>query len=141
MLYPRYRTRWLQLGLFSFLSMTNAMLWITFAPIAGTSHVSKSVCRHHDMEGSDLMASFYGVNTFAINCFSLNYMVLYLLLGFWAAQIIEQRSLRSGLLVGASLNALGALVRTFPWPFVTGHHQGATGFAFAMGGQTLASGK
>ena len=46
----RYGRRWFQLVLFCLVSMSNAMLWITFSPV------------------SNLAATFYGVNSLAINC-------------------------------------------------------------------------
>lgn len=49
-IFVRYKARWIQLVLFCLISMSNALLWITFAPIA------------------NIATTFYSVDPLAINC-------------------------------------------------------------------------
>jgi FLVCR family feline leukemia virus subgroup C receptor-related protein len=71
-----YRKRWLMLGLFSALSFTNALQWITFAPI------------------SDVIIKYYGVSSFAVNAMSLVFMIVYIPFIAPASWIIDSKSLQ-----------------------------------------------
>ena len=57
-----YPSRWFQLALFSFVSFSNALCWITFAPI------------------SILVENYYGVTSFEVIFQSLVYMGVYIVL-------------------------------------------------------------
>jgi len=108
-----YGERWFQLALFCVLSMSNALLWITFAPIS-----------NHAQE-------FYGVSTIAINMMSVVFMIAYIPVVFPASYFLDVKGLRFGLLLGSGGNLLGSLLR------ITGtkHPQ----FFLVATGQTLAA--
>jgi len=55
-----YGSRWLMLALFCAATMTNAIIWITFAPISAQASV------------------FFDASTFAVNGLSMVFMVMYL---------------------------------------------------------------
>jgi len=91
---PRlYKRRWIMLGLFSSLSMTNAMLWITYSPI------------------TDLVTAYFGVSNFIVNFLSLMYMIVYIIFVVPASFLLDLVGLRSGVLCGTFLNTLGAWIR------------------------------
>ena len=87
-LYPR---RWAVLVLFSLLSFSNAMLWITFSPI------------------SSIVGDWYDQSDFMVNCLSMVYMAIYIPLVFASSWVFDrQGGLRIGTILGALLNAAGA---------------------------------
>lgn len=89
-LYPR---RWLMLALFSLLSLSNALAWISFAPIS-----------YHTAE-------FYRIREHWVSGLAMVYMLAYIggvWVGAWA---IEKNGLRFGVVAGSILNMGGALIR------------------------------
>jgi FLVCR family feline leukemia virus subgroup C receptor-related protein len=88
-----YRYRWVITALFNILTFTNAAQWITFSPLSSTLELR------------------YGVSTQAINWLSMIYMIIYIPFVFVSSWFISRFGLRYGILAGALLNALGALVR------------------------------
>ena len=91
--YRVYPLRWLVLFTFALLTITNALLWICFAPI------------------QDLAAAYYSVSNTWINMLSVAFMALYLpgyFLAFWA---MSKHGLRWGLCLAALLQTLGAIFR------------------------------
>lgn len=92
--YKVYSSRWLMLGLFCVLNMSNAVLWVTFAPITDIS--------------SDY---FGGASTTSINMLALIFQIVYApgtLVGVLAT---KKYGLRDTLIFGGVLNTLGALIR------------------------------
>jgi FLVCR family MFS transporter 7 len=59
-IYTIYPSRWTMLGLFCFLSMTNAMMWITFAPIS-----------------DDVSTYLGGMSTTSVNMLSITFQIMY----------------------------------------------------------------
>lgn len=100
------------------LNVSNALIWLSFAPVA------------------DLTAKYYNKSPDDINWLSIVYLLSYLLFGLVAVWILDVLGLRTGILLGAWLNALGAAVRMLSgFDFVPQD----TKFIVVMGGQTLAS--
>jgi MFS family permease len=91
--YTLYYKRWLILAIFSLLSLSNAMVWITFSPIA-------SLAEKH-----------FSVNIQWINACSLVYMIIYIPGSPIAGFLLDFLGMRIGVSIGALLNALGAWVR------------------------------
>mmetsp|Transcript_3494 Transcript_3494/g.4814 ORF Transcript_3494/g.4814 Transcript_3494/m.4814 type:complete len:444 (+) Transcript_3494:1752-3083(+) len=112
-----YKTRWLMLFLFCMLSFSNAILWITYAPIAS------------------LVMDRYNVGAFAVNSLSLIFMILYIPFVFVASWIIDSKfgGLRVGVISGSVLNVLGAWIR------VAGYQPNELGFAINFVGQSIAA--
>jgi MFS family permease len=108
-----YKRRWGMLLLFSFLSLTNAMLWITYSPI------SRFVLEH------------YNIGVFALNSLSFVYMVVYIPVMYLASWVVDVRGMRLGLIIGALLNCIGAWVRYIG--------KDADKFYLAVTGQTIAA--
>jgi hypothetical protein len=73
-----YIRRWIILLLFSLVSMMNACTWITFSPFASKA------------------AAFYGVNSLAIDMFSLCFMIVYIPCIFLSSYLIAKYGLRFG---------------------------------------------
>ncbi|KAL9983577.1 hypothetical protein ACROYT_G005772 [Oculina patagonica] len=116
--YRLYGRRWYMLLVLFVLNASNAMLWLSFAPIA------------------DRSASYYGKSLDAINWLSIVYLLCFLLFGLVAVWILDVLGLRTGVLLGAWLNAIGAAVRMLSgFSFVPQD----TKFIVAMIGQTLAA--
>ena len=55
-----YKRRWAMILIFSLVTMSNALLWITYGPIAF------------------LVSKLYDVNLFAVNLLSLVYLIVYI---------------------------------------------------------------
>lgn len=100
------------------LNASNAMLWLSFAPVA------------------DYTASYYKKSVDAINWLSIVYLICYLLFGLVTIWILDVLGLRTGILLGAWLNAVGAVVRMLSgFHFVPENCK----FIVVMIGQTLAA--
>jgi MFS transporter, FLVCR family, MFS-domain-containing protein 7 len=88
-----YGKRWHMLAIFCAQTMVNAVLWISFAPIAS------------------LTGDFYGVSTGAVNMASLVFMILYLPGTMFASAYIERHGMRRGIVAAAALNGLSGVMR------------------------------
>ena len=88
-----YGKRWHMLAIFCAQTMVNAVLWISFAPIAS------------------LTGAFYGVSTGAVNMASLVFMILYLPGTMFASAYIERHGMRRGIVAAAALNGLSGVMR------------------------------
>ncbi|XP_029196723.2 solute carrier family 49 member A3-like [Acropora millepora] len=91
--YRLYGWRWYVLLVLFVLNVSNAMLWLSFAPIA------------------DLSALYYKQSLDAINWLSIVFLICYLLFGLPTMWILDVLGLRTGILLGAWLNGIGAVVR------------------------------
>ena len=67
-------------ALFCFLSFSNGMQWVTFAPIATR------------------FKEVYKLSTFKVNLFSMIYMIVYPFMNFPASYLIDNKSIRLGVL-------------------------------------------
>eukprot|EP00126_Sphaerothecum_destruens_P007257 Sdes_comp19766_c1_seq1m11816 len=85
--------RWLMLLLFSFLSFSNACIWISFSTIA------------------DITKERFAINDAQLNLLSVIYMIVYIPFVIVSSLIIERMNLGVGVWSGAILNCLGAWFR------------------------------
>ncbi|KAL0489442.1 hypothetical protein AKO1_009183 [Acrasis kona] len=88
-----YKRRWFVLIVFSLLSLSNGMIWITFSPIATFSE------------------EYFNVDVFWINALSMVYMIVYIPGSPIGSYILDKFGMRTGVVIGAALNAVGAWVR------------------------------
>ncbi|XP_076793873.1 solute carrier family 49 member A3 isoform X1 [Arvicanthis niloticus] len=113
---PRvYARRWVFLLVVSLLSCSNAMLWLSFAPVADT------VARH------------FLLSMEQVNWLSLIYLVLSIPFGMAAIWVLDSVGLRGATILGAWLNFSGSLLRAVPCLAV----RIPSPFAFFMSGQSL----
>eukprot|EP00455_Lapot_gusevi_P011371 TRINITY_DN15239_c0_g1_i2.p1 TRINITY_DN15239_c0_g1~~TRINITY_DN15239_c0_g1_i2.p1 ORF type:complete len:513 (-),score=101.85 TRINITY_DN15239_c0_g1_i2:131-1582(-) len=87
--------RWGMLFLFGFLTLVNAILWISFAPI------------------SSIAGRYYGVSQTMINLLSLLFMALYLPASLLSTWVFNHYGLRTGLWFASLLNFLSGAARYF----------------------------
>ena len=91
--YRVYPKRFLVLALFGAMSMANAIAWIAFAPI------------------QSLTEEFYGINVTQVNLMTLVYSVSYIPMTPLVSWVYLRYSLRTGILLGGGLTAVGAWIR------------------------------
>lgn len=118
----KYNTRWLQLCLFCAISMSNAMLWITFSPISTIAVTFYDVepltvnCRMIWLFISLFILVFSYSNSFLIQALSLIYMLMYIPMVFPAGLYLDKAipvipgGLRWGLTVGIVGSALSVCI-------------------------------
>ena len=87
-----YRRRWLILAVFSLVSMTNEVIWISLSSV------------------TSIVQQYYGVDSISINWLSLIYMILYVFV-IISSFILDKYGLRFTILVGALLNGIGSCFR------------------------------
>jgi sugar porter (SP) family MFS transporter len=92
--YRIYFSRWQMLAIFALQSITNASLWISFAPIAEPESTL-----------------YFGVDSTAINMLSIVFMLLYLPGSALASYISSKYGLRAVLVSAGCANLLSGLVR------------------------------
>ncbi|XP_040589420.1 solute carrier family 49 member A3 isoform X2 [Mesocricetus auratus] len=113
---PRtYARRWVFLLVVSLLSCSNAMLWLSFAPVA------------------DTIAQLYFLSMEQVNWLSLVYLVVSIPFGMAAIWVLDSVGLRGATVLGAWLNFAGSLLRAVPCLDVRIPNP----FAFFMSGQSL----
>lgn len=115
-----YRARFHMLAIFCLLSLLNAVLWISFAPI------------------EPLVRTYYGVDTSYVNALSATFMVLYLPGSVLGMYLMHRYSLRTSLLTGAALQAAGGWLRYLGTVLVHSRVAPVGGFATLLIGQCLA---
>ena len=113
------RERYHTLAIFSGLTLVNAFLWITFAPIA------------------QLSQSYYGVSISGINMMSGVFMVLYGPGSILASYMLHRWGLRGALVAGACLQGVAGVAR-YMSTLVSLDMQGLK-FGLVMAGQALAA--
>ena len=119
--YTVYSTRWNMLGMFCFLNLANAVLWVTFAPI------------------TDLASTYFdGASLTEINMLALIFQIGYVpgtVLGVVAS---KKYGMRNTLLIGGALDLIGSCIRLIGSIFR--NELGAGGsYSLMMIGQLLAS--
>jgi FLVCR family MFS transporter 7 len=113
---PRvYARRWVFLLVVSLLSCSNAMLWLSFAPVA------------------DTIAQHFFLSMDQINWLSLIYLVVSIPFGIVAIWVLDSVGLRGATILGAWLNFTGSMLRFLPCVVV----RVPDPFAFFMSGQSL----
>ncbi|KAK7922231.1 hypothetical protein WMY93_009133 [Mugilogobius chulae] len=88
-----YRRRWFVLLVLCLLNLSNATIWLSFAPVASQT------------------ASYLHVSLEQVNLLSLIYMLVSVPLSFGTTWMLDALGLRITLILGSWLNMLGALVR------------------------------
>ena len=88
-----YRWRWVVLIIFVLSLGLNSSIWITFGPI------------------EDVISCYYKVSKFWVNCLSIVYMAVYIVLLFPSTWILANLGLRTAMVVGGCVNAIGAGLR------------------------------
>eukprot|EP00051_Salpingoeca_urceolata_P023579 m.401137 g.401137 ORF g.401137 m.401137 type:complete len:462 (-) comp20115_c6_seq1:286-1671(-) len=111
-----YKSRWLMLLVIFILQISNAMVWVTFAPIA-------SIAR-----------DFYNTTTLVVNLQSLLFMFVFFPVAVVSSWCLEHKGLRFSVNAAAWLNAIGALVRALS-SYAPHHYQ----LVIVIVGQTLAA--
>ncbi|XP_061895679.1 solute carrier family 49 member A3 [Entelurus aequoreus] len=116
-----YKKRWLVLSLICLLNCSNAMLWLTFAPVA------------------DLSAQTMKVSLNAINWLSVVYVVVAIPLSFGATWMLDIVGLRATILLGSWLNMGGAVIRILWCVPAQNSFAGRISYPLVFFGQTLAA--
>jgi len=88
-----YKRRFLMIILSLLLCITNAYQWIQFASV------------------TDKLTKFYGISNLQVNLLSIIYFCVYVTMIIPATKIIERKGLRYSIILGASLNFLGAAIK------------------------------
>ncbi|XP_023062493.1 solute carrier family 49 member A3 isoform X1 [Piliocolobus tephrosceles] len=110
-----YARRWVLLLMVSLVSCSNAMLWLSFAPVA------------------DIIAEHFVLSMAQISWLSLVYLVVSALFGLAAIWVLDSVGLRGATILGAWLNFAGSVLRIMPCVVVGTQNP----FAFLMGSQSL----
>ncbi|KAH0628449.1 hypothetical protein JD844_009630 [Phrynosoma platyrhinos] len=93
--FKAYRRRWVLLAAAGLLSASNAMLWLTFAPVA------------------DKTAEYFHTTMDVVNWLSLVYLVISVPFGLLAIWILDTIGLKCAILLCAWLNMIGSIIRIF----------------------------
>uniref|UniRef100_A0A8C5W9B8 Solute carrier family 49 member 3 n=1 Tax=Leptobrachium leishanense TaxID=445787 RepID=A0A8C5W9B8_9ANUR len=89
-----YRRRWFFLGVVCLLNCSNAMIWISFAPVA------------------NIAASYFMTTLDTINWLSLVYLVISIPFGIGASWFLDTLGLKSAVILSSWLNMLGSFLRS-----------------------------
>lgn len=87
--------RWIALGLCAAYSCTNAIQWVTYAPVADSSK------------------EYFNLNTFQLNMLSTVYMIVFVIGAVFTCSTFERWGVRRAVLIGSGLNALGSILKFF----------------------------
>lgn len=88
--------RWIVLIIFSFFSFSNAMQWVTYAPIATS------------------VTTYFSLDTYQLNMLSMIYEIIFIIGALLTCTVFESWGVRKGVLIGSFLNALGAVLKFAP---------------------------
>ncbi|KAL3863356.1 hypothetical protein ACJMK2_005114 [Sinanodonta woodiana] len=91
--YKVYKWRWFILFVICILNFSNAMIWITFSPIADSTIV------------------FFKIDSLQLNMLSLVYLIASIPFGFVASWLLDTLGLRTSIIMSAWLNAVGSILR------------------------------
>ncbi|XP_072260660.1 solute carrier family 49 member A3 [Pyxicephalus adspersus] len=91
--YKVYKKRWYFLAVVCLINASNAMIWITFAPVA------------------DLSASYFNCSLDTVNYLSLVYLIVSIPIGFVASWFLDTLGLKYAVLLSSWLNMLGSIIR------------------------------
>ncbi|KAL1918120.1 uncharacterized protein VTP21DRAFT_3386 [Calcarisporiella thermophila] len=115
--YRTYPIRFFGLIIIALLNISNSFNWLTFASVAVQSQ------------------DYYRIEPTQLNFFSFTFLFVFIVLSWPTAWMLRRFSLKLGLTLAATLNALGAWVRYFG----TFAPNPATAFAIAMLGQVISA--
>ncbi|XP_064415770.1 solute carrier family 49 member A3 isoform X2 [Latimeria chalumnae] len=91
--FKTYKRRWFILAVVCLLNSSNAMLWLSFAPVA------------------DKVADFFRVSLDQVNWLSLVYLIVTIPFGLGTAWTLDTLGLRISVILSAWLNMIGSIVR------------------------------
>uniref|UniRef100_A0A8C1LAK3 Solute carrier family 49 member 3 n=1 Tax=Cyprinus carpio TaxID=7962 RepID=A0A8C1LAK3_CYPCA len=111
-----YKRRWFILFVLCLLNCSNAMVWLTFAPVA------------------DQTAQYLRVSLNLVNWLSLVYVVVAIFFSLITTWVLDSLGLRFSLIMGSWLNMLGAILRVIGMLSCIPER---AMFPMVMGGQTL----
>lgn len=115
--FQAYRRRWFLLAVICLLNCSNAMLWLTFAPVA------------------DKTAAYFHISMDTINWLSLVYLLISIPFGLVATWVLDSMGLKCAVILSAWLNMVGSIVRAFS--VVRFLNLGALTHAYLFMGQCL----
>eukprot|EP00603_Paraphysomonas_imperforata_P000738 CAMPEP_0114424522 /NCGR_PEP_ID=MMETSP0103-20121206/6740_1 /TAXON_ID=37642 ORGANISM="Paraphysomonas imperforata, Strain PA2" /NCGR_SAMPLE_ID=MMETSP0103 /ASSEMBLY_ACC=CAM_ASM_000201 /LENGTH=533 /DNA_ID=CAMNT_0001593283 /DNA_START=129 /DNA_END=1730 /DNA_ORIENTATION=+ len=138
--FTTYKARWGMLAMFCLLSLTNAMLWITFAPVSDDelSLTNAMLWITFAPVSDDANDYFDGMGTTYINLLAIVFQILYgpgALLGVLGMQ---RYGLRGTLLIGGFLSFLGAFIRVLGVVFKQ-YTSNAVAYSLVLLGQCVAA--
>lgn len=87
------KNRWIVLALASLYSCSNAIQWVTYAPVASSAK------------------AFFHFTTAELNMMSTVYMIVFVVGSVFTCTSFERWGLRRCVLIGSALNALGAILK------------------------------
>ncbi|XP_030824459.1 solute carrier family 49 member A3 isoform X2 [Camarhynchus parvulus] len=90
-----YRRRWFLLAVVCLLNCSNAMLWLTFAPVA------------------DKTAAYFHISLETVNWLSVVYLLVSIPFGLVATWVLDSVGLRCAVVLSAWLNMVGSITRMF----------------------------
>ncbi|XP_055647379.1 solute carrier family 49 member A3 isoform X3 [Falco biarmicus] len=93
--FKTYRRRWLLLAAVCLLNCSNAMLWLTFAPVA------------------DKTAAYFHISLEMVNWLSVVYLLISIPFGLVATWVLDSMGLRCAVILSAWLNMVGSIIRMF----------------------------
>lgn len=126
--YKSYRYRWVVLSLFSFLNASNALLWVTFAPI---SDLTMDYFSSVGGSGAGIVGTITAVNFLAV-IFQILYGPGTLLGVYW----MKNYGLRGTVIMGGMLSTVGSFFRLIG-SLVTGSHNAGLVYGLFFIGQSL----
>ncbi|KAM6230392.1 solute carrier family 49 member A3 [Porphyrio hochstetteri] len=93
--FKTYRRRWFLLAAVCLLNCSNAMLWLTFAPVA------------------DKTAAYFCISLEMVNWLSIVYLLISIPFGLVATWVLDSVGLRCAVILSAWLNMMGSIIRMF----------------------------
>ncbi|XP_074426538.1 solute carrier family 49 member A3 isoform X2 [Larus michahellis] len=93
--FKTYRRRWFLLAAVCLLNCSNAMLWLTFAPVA------------------DKTAAYFHISLEMVNWLSIVYLLISIPFGLVATWVLDSVGLRCAVILSAWLNMTGSIIRIF----------------------------
>ncbi|XP_027758562.1 solute carrier family 49 member A3 isoform X2 [Empidonax traillii] len=93
--FKTYRRRWFLLSAVCLLNCSNAMLWLTFAPVA------------------DKTAAYFHISLETVNWLSIVYLLISIPFGLVATWVLDSVGLRCAVILSAWLNMMGSIIRMF----------------------------
>ncbi|XP_035420123.1 solute carrier family 49 member A3 isoform X1 [Cygnus atratus] len=93
--FKAYRRRWFLLVVVCLLNCSNAMLWLTFAPVA------------------DKTAAYFHISLEMVNWLSIVYLLISIPFGLVATWVLDSVGLRCAVILSAWLNMTGSIIRMF----------------------------
>ena len=104
-------TRWMMLSIFAIMNLLSGLSWIVFAPLF------------------QLLQKLYGVDLITINYLTFSYMLWYIPMNFPSTYVLDKYGLRTGVIVGFTLQVCGFWLRCLI----------NRSFWFVLAGQTLSA--